>query len=495
VPQVRVTNIDVNNKALASGPIAQRERIELGHDENDVTLSFVATDFHQPAKNRFRYRLGGSAYSWLSTDRNSVTLAKLAPGAHRFEVLGSNNDAVWSSLPATLDIVVRPPWWRTSLASLLYAIALACAVLLYHHAQRSKLRRERQFNESLADAHSLAEAHRQMALRHAQFDDLTQLPNRASLLEALERYLRFARARRAELAVVLLVLAAWRIPSQMIELELTESALMENVEHVSATMQALKALGVSLALDDFGVGYSSLSYLKRLPLDKIKIDRSFVCEITESSDDAAIVRAVIAMSHQLQMTVLAEGVETQAQLGYLRRNHCDHCQGMFFGMPQPAMAAERLLRQRYLSTEAFQATRPTRTLLLLDDEENVRHALIRLLRPDGYRVLAAANATEAFAILGREDVQVVLADQRMPHVSGTEFLTRVKAMYPDTVRLILSGYTDLATVTEAINRGAIYKFLTKPWEPADLRAQIGDAFRTHSERKVMDRVSQPGACG
>ena len=76
----------------------------------------------------------------------------------------------------------------------------------------------------------------------------------------------------------------------------------------------------------------------------------------------------------------------------------------------------------------------------------------------------------------------------MPDTSGTEFLNRVKAIYPDTVRLILSGYTDLATVTDAINRGAIYKFLTKPWDDADLRAQIRDAFRTQSERVAIERV-------
>jgi ActR/RegA family two-component response regulator len=254
-------------------------------------------------------------------------------------------------------------------------------------------------------------------------------------------------------------------------------------------MLGLKALGVTLVLDDFGIGYSSLSYLKRFPLDTLKIDQSFVRELTERQDDAAIVRAIIAMGHQLQMKVTAEGVETQAQLGYLRRNHCDFCQGRFFGMPQPAAEAEAVLRQRYLSVEAFAQTRPEQTLLLLDDEEYVLKALARLLRRDGFRILTAHSAAEAFDMLGREQVQVVVSDQRMPDISGTEFLNRVKQMYPETVRMILSGYTDLGTVTEAINRGSIYKFLTKPWDDEDLRAQINDAFRAQvAQREISARA-------
>jgi DNA-binding NtrC family response regulator len=100
-----------------------------------------------------------------------------------------------------------------------------------------------------------------------------------------------------------------------------------------------------------------------------------------------------------------------------------------------------------------------------------------MLRRDGYRILTATSADDALDILGRTDVQVVLSDQRMPGISGTELLSRVKDMYPKTVRIVLSGYTDLAAVTAAINQGAIYKFLTKPWDDEDLRLQIRDAFR------------------
>jgi len=179
--------------------------------------------------------------------------------------------------------------------------------------------------------------------------------------------------------------------------------------------------------------------------------------------------------------VIANGVESQAQLGFLRRNDCDVFQGYLFGEPMSAEAAGMTLRRRYLRPEAFAETRPDRTLLLLDDEENVLRSLVRLFRRDGYRILAAGNVRDAFDLLAINDVQVILSDQRMSDMSGTEFLGRVKMLYPDTIRLVLSGYTDLNTVTDAINRGAIYRFLTKPWNDDELREHIRQAFRTHDE--------------
>ena len=104
-------------------------------------------------------------------------------------------------------------------------------------------------------------------------------------------------------------------------------------------------------------------------------------------------------------------------------------------------------------------------------------ALSRMLRRDGYRILTAKRADEALDILARNDVQVILSDQRMPGASGTEFLSKVKDMYPDTIRMVLSGYTEPAAVTAAINQGAIDKFITKPWNDEELRMQIRDAFR------------------
>lgn len=272
-------------------------------------------------------------------------------------------------------------------------------------------------------------------------------------------------------------LADARLPARYIELELTEGMTMGNFERVLGTMRALKALGVKLSLDDFGTGYSSLNYLRKFPIDTLKIDQSFVHDITTDVGATGVCRAIITLAHQLGMTVLAEGVETAAQVGYLRRNDCDFFQGYYFCKPVTAAQAFEILQHRYLPHEGLEQAAAQPTLLLVDDEENILNALSRMLRRDGYRILTAKSADEALDILARNDVQVILSDQRMPGASGTEFLSKVKDMYPDTIRMVLSGYTELAAVTAAINQGAIYKFITKPWNDEELRMQIRDAFR------------------
>ncbi|MEO8459848.1 MAG: EAL domain-containing protein [Dokdonella sp.] len=279
-------------------------------------------------------------------------------------------------------------------------------------------------------------------------------------------------------------LRAAGIPPAMLELELTENAIMDDVSASIDIMTALKQLGVRLALDDFGVGYSSLRHLPRFPIDRLKIDPAFIRDVAIESGGTAIVRAITVLGHELRMSVMAEGVETEAQLGYLLRNHCDGFQGYLFGRPTTADEVTRVLHGRFIeSTLMRSAASPGRGLLLVDDEPNVLKSLARLLRREGYEIHMATGAKEGFDILARHKIQVIVSDQRMPGISGTEFLSQVKEMYPDTVRMVLSGYTDLATVTSAINRGAIYRFLTKPWDDEDLRTQISEAFRSFDSRK------------
>ena len=119
-------------------------------------------------------------------------------------------------------------------------------------------------------------------------------------------------------------------------LEITETVIMENPEVSIGSLRDLKALGIELSLDDFGTGYSSLSYLKRFPIDKLKIDQSFVRDVTTDADDEAMVSAIIVMAHQLNIRVVAEGVETEAQLAFLRDRGCDEYQGHLFSRPLPA---------------------------------------------------------------------------------------------------------------------------------------------------------------
>jgi EAL domain-containing protein (putative c-di-GMP-specific phosphodiesterase class I) len=131
-------------------------------------------------------------------------------------------------------------------------------------------------------------------------------------------------------------------PSHL-ELESTESVLLQDVEKTLLELKVLKEAGVSLSIDDFGTGYSSLSYLKRFPIDTIKIDRSFVQDLHQDTDDAAICAAILAMSRQLGLNVVAEGVETREQLAFLRRHKCNHIQGYICSRPLPAAAFFALL--------------------------------------------------------------------------------------------------------------------------------------------------------
>jgi len=278
-------------------------------------------------------------------------------------------------------------------------------------------------------------------------------------------------------AVVREALQRNKTPPELLELELTETALMVNAERTITVLKNLKAIGIKVAIDDFGTGYSSLSYLQRFPIDKLKIDIAFVRDITTNPNDAAIALAIISMAHSLKLQVIAEGVETRAQLEYLRRSRCDEVQGYFFSKPLAADALGQLVQSgRSLPPAPGAARQPAQTLLIVDDDVNVLSSLHRLFRRDGYQILTATSPTEAFEMLALHAVQVIVCDQRMPAMSGTEFLSKVKEMYPDTIRIILSGYTGLEAVLDAINRGAIYRFYTKPWDDTQLRDNIRLAF-------------------
>jgi diguanylate cyclase (GGDEF)-like protein/PAS domain S-box-containing protein len=132
-------------------------------------------------------------------------------------------------------------------------------------------------------------------------------------------------------------------PAERLKIELTETLVLDDVEDTIRKMQALKRLGVGFCMDDFGTGYSSLSYLTRLPLDQIKIDRSFVHNLPHSANDAIVVQTIITMARSLGLTAIAEGVETAAQREFLERNGCQACQGYLFGQPVPVAAFEELL--------------------------------------------------------------------------------------------------------------------------------------------------------
>lgn len=278
-----------------------------------------------------------------------------------------------------------------------------------------------------------------------------------------------------------------------LELELTESAVMSDAEEFVQATESLKGLHITLSIDDFGTGFSSLSYLKRFALDRLKIDISFVRDITQDPNSASIAQAIISLAHNLKLSVIAEGVETEAQLHFLRARGCDEMQGFYFSKAVPAAEFERLLRERRKLIFPPGTDLPVQTILLVDDEVNILSSLQRLLRRKGYKVLVAESGLKGLEQMACHDVGVVIADLRMPQMSGAEFLGKVRAMYPAAVRIVLSGYTDLDSLTYAVNTGELYKLLTKPWNDDELLQTVQEAFLHYDTRRQIVEISQAGA--
>ena len=139
------------------------------------------------------------------------------------------------------------------------------------------------------------------------------------------------------------VLGETGLEAKFLELEITESTIMKDVDRAVRTLCDLKSLGIKLSVDDFGTGHSSLNYLKRFATDVLKIDQSFIRDITTDADDALITRTIIDLAHNMRMRVIAEGVETEAQLAFLLRNNCDEMQGYYYSKPLPVEACTALL--------------------------------------------------------------------------------------------------------------------------------------------------------
>jgi EAL domain-containing protein (putative c-di-GMP-specific phosphodiesterase class I)/ActR/RegA family two-component response regulator len=270
------------------------------------------------------------------------------------------------------------------------------------------------------------------------------------------------------------------VDPKQVELEITESCLMDDHGQSFNEIAALKALGVRLSIDDFGTGYSSMAYLQELNANQLKIDLRFVRDITRNSANASIVKAIVALGHGLGLEVLAEGVEDTGQARFLRSLQCDVMQGYLVSKPLSGPDFQKFMASygpMCLPTEDESLS----TILLVDDEASILSSLRRVLRGENYRILTASSGEEALNLLALHPVGVVLSDQRMPGMSGSELLAQVRAMYPKTVRMVLSGYTGLDSLTEAINRGEISRFLTKPWQNDDIIEAVRDAFRRYAQ--------------
>jgi EAL domain-containing protein (putative c-di-GMP-specific phosphodiesterase class I)/FixJ family two-component response regulator len=288
------------------------------------------------------------------------------------------------------------------------------------------------------------------------------------------------------------------VEAALLGIEVTEGVFLHNATQVAQSLADLRSLGIEIALDDFGTGFSNLSRLRELPIDVLKIDRSFVSDVTVAADSASVARSIILLAHGLKIRVLAEGAETEAQALMLARHGCDRLQGHVFSAAVDADSLGRLLGEgRRLPQRLTHDAIRSNTLLLVDDEENILSALRRLFRKDGYRILTANSGAEGLELLARHEIDVIVSDQRMPGMTGVDFLRRCKVMRPETIRMTLSGFTDLQSIIDAVNEGAVYKFLTKPWDDDRLRDHVAQAFQqkqlADENARLHQQVTQANA--
>ncbi len=328
----------------------------------------------------------------------------------------------------------------------------------------------------------LAEACRQVGIwRRAGLAPLRVSVNLASTQLQRPDFARHVQARLREAAAE----PAW------LGVEITERAAAVDMDRSASVLRSLKALGIEVALDDFGAGASGLGCLRSLPLDLVKVDRALVHDVTGAPQDVSITRAIINLAHGLQLQVLAVGVESESQLALLAAHACDAVQGHAVATPMEADAFEAYARTTPRLPERYLTRRHrARTVLLVDDEENILSALKRLLRRDGYHIITATSAEQGLQRLAEAEVDVIVSDQRMPGMNGVEFLRRAKELVPDTVRMVLSGYTELQSIIDAVNEGAIYRFLTKPWDDQHLRAHVAEAMRQKEMADENRRLAQ-----
>ncbi|ABC30573.1 FOG: EAL domain [Hahella chejuensis KCTC 2396] len=276
------------------------------------------------------------------------------------------------------------------------------------------------------------------------------------------------------------VLQESNIEPGCLKIEVTESMVMHNAEEALRTMTQLKAMGVQLSMDDFGTGYSSLSYLKMFPFDQLKIDKSFVRNVTNDPQEAAIIRAIIGLGKTLGIKIVAEGVETVEQYSFLVRAGCDLIQGYFYSPPLPVAACMHFLQEDHLwgkKRKEIEDGPQARRILIVNDDETILRAVCGELGHEGYDIFEAHTLAEALRLLAAHEMHVVVADQCMKEIKGVDLLRKVKAIHPSTVRMVLSGYSGFKDVLEAINEGAVFRFITKPWNSEHLRENVKQAFR------------------
>ena len=276
-------------------------------------------------------------------------------------------------------------------------------------------------------------------------------------------------------------------------LEVTESVLLADLAAAIGRLEALRALGVRLALDDFGTGYSSLGYLDRLPVDVLKIDRTFVGDIAANARRAAIVRAVVSLASALGLRSVVEGVETAEQSAALLEAGCSFGQGFHYATPLTNAAFERFVQARRVfapqvrresydvgsgaipGTAAHAPGRPTE--MLVEDDDAARRVIRRMLQRGGYDVLEATDGADALRkiVAAPDRVGLVLTDVVLPALSGRSLADSLGACAPQARVLFMSGYAadDIVGCGVPVPDGPV---LAKPFTPERLLGAVRASF-------------------
>jgi diguanylate cyclase (GGDEF)-like protein len=272
------------------------------------------------------------------------------------------------------------------------------------------------------------------------------------------------------------------VAASQLTVEVTETDVMTDPAQASRTLAGIKKLGVRVAVDDFGTGYSSLSYLNELPLDEVKIDRSFISRLVTDPQTSSIVRAAVDLSHALGLDAVAEGVEDEATLERLTLLGCDRAQGYFIAKPMPADAVLPWLQRHVaaptvvhppqlapLSPAASVQIAHTSTVLVVDDEPALRVATHRILSNQGFNVLHAATASEAVRICAeqRGAIDLVVTDIFLTDWRGHELAGRILEMQPNMKFLFVSGDPKARELVKDA------MFLAKPFSKQQLIDRVG----------------------
>lgn len=232
------------------------------------------------------------------------------------------------------------------------------------------------------------------------------------------------------------ILAATELEAKYLEIELTESLSMDDPESTIGILRTLKAMGVCLSIDDFGTGYSNLNYLKRFPIDKLKLDQSFVRDLISDPDDLAISRAVIAMAHTLRLKIIAEGVETEGQRRLLARNGCDEMQGYLFSRPLDVATCTQYLEDKRCLAPQHVDEGTSAAMLLVCSPEKWRGVLDQHRQTPAAIFLHASSVAEAFEILAINSPTAVIYDPAVSGMAELDFSRRLQQMYPEVICLI-----------------------------------------------------------